>query len=175
MTFKLLHRGKLRNRAATEPASAPRRNISNGPAASLRVGVGSIYSNISDPRTEAVLLEFGVFKLNHVLTNGRTLIKDMRLRPSEGVNATLSMQVAWNTVRAPLLTMGNLWANVSRELALFVAQAKLQEQRLHSALDKLVLKSDDHVSKGGSTQPCPCIPASLCKPLSPQPPKTMLV
>ena len=100
-------------------------------------GVRSIYTNLSDPRAEAMLLEFGVFKLSYMLTNGRTLIEDMRLRPSEGVNATLRMQAAWNKLRAPLATMGNLWTSVSRELELFVTQAQLQEQRLHSALAKL--------------------------------------
>ena len=65
-------------------------------------GVRSIYSNATDSRTEAVLLEFGVFKLDHTLTNGRTLLEHMRLRPKEGLNATLRMRAAWRGVRAAL-------------------------------------------------------------------------
>ena len=86
-------------------------------------GVRSIYSNVTDSRTEAVLLEFGVFKLDHTLTNGRTLLEDMRLRPREGVNATLRMQAAWQGVRAALsvVAMGSFWETVDRELILFVS------------------------------------------------------
>ena len=87
-----------------------------------------------------------MYKLSHTLSNGRTLIEDMRLRPQEGVNATLRMRAAWQGVRAPLsaAAMGSVWDSVDRELALFVSQARVQEQRLQVALRKLApLKSDD--------------------------------
>ena len=45
----------------------------------------SSYSNYSDPRTETILLEWGLFEYNYTLLNGRTILEDMAKRPVDGL------------------------------------------------------------------------------------------
>ena len=74
-------------------------------------GLRAVYSNHSDPRSERSLLEWGVFPLNYTLTNGRTLIEDMALRPSEGLRTAISMRTmpwakSWALVKTSMTNEG---------------------------------------------------------------------
>merc|ERR1712224_538045 len=104
-------------------------------------GVQKIYRNYTDPRSEAVLLEWDTFPLTYRLTNGRTLIEDMMAHPIEGLNATLEMQKAWKEpameAAIKVAAKGNYWDVVAQELDLFVYQARVLNQRLQEAFKKL--------------------------------------
>ena len=99
-------------------------------------GLRAVYTNHSDPRSERSLLEWGVFPLNYTLTNGRTLIEDMALRPSEGLRTAISMRDKWLQVEAAVRAAvgGAYYETTLRELEEFVVVATEMVEHLHAAL-----------------------------------------
>lgn len=122
-------------------------------------GLHKIYSNYTDPRSEESLLEWGTFPLSYRLTNGRTIIEDMMMRPIEGLNATLQMQEAWNRedMKAAVTASakGNYWEAVSEDLALFADLARIQNEYLQYALKKLSGKPSPTPSPRPPAPPSP--------------------
>ena len=102
-------------------------------------GLRKIYSNFSDPRSEKSLLEWGVFPLNHTLMNGRTLIEDMRLRPSEGLKTAIAMRDDWSHAEMAVRSAvgDRFWETVEGELQEFVVIAGEMVAHLKKALDML--------------------------------------
>jgi alpha-glucuronidase len=99
-------------------------------------GVRAIYSNHSDPRSEKSLLEWGVFPLTYRLQNGRTLIEDMALRPSEGLATAISMRDSWRTAEAAVrAAVGDAYYEATdAELQEFVVIATEMVGHLRTAL-----------------------------------------
>ena len=95
----------------------------------------AIYSNASHPLTQVGLLEFGNYKPSHQLTNGLTLLEDMKQRPVQGVNITVEMSRRWQAVRGAV--DDRYWTLTNTEIELFIRQAQLQNERLQTALGKL--------------------------------------
>eukprot|EP01043_Picozoa_sp_COSAG02_P022672 COSAG02_NODE_1185_length_14007_cov_52.908398_7_plen_982_part_00 len=104
-------------------------------------GVQEIYSNYTDSRTEAVLLEWGLFEYNYTLTNGRTILEDMMQRPVEGATGAQRLLSDWtapNTAAAVKQAVGKeFYDTVTTELEGFVQLAQTQVHSVHSKLAKL--------------------------------------
>jgi len=100
------------------------------------VGLRQVYSNYTDPRSEKSLLEFGVFPLNFTLTNGRSLIEDMRARPSEGLATAIAMRNEWagreSDIRAAV--GDRFFETTAQELEEFVVIANEMVAHLKQAL-----------------------------------------
>ena len=114
-------------------------SIASEALAEYSVGVAAIYRNASDPRCEKSLLDFGQFKWDHALTNGRTLIEDAALRPSEGLAQAGEMAATWRTLRTALVpAVGEAFWNVTQtQLDAFVVQAQAQLNSTRSKLAKI--------------------------------------
>lgn len=99
-------------------------------------GLRKVYSNFSDPRSEKSLLEWGVFPLNHTLTNGRTLIEDMRMRPSSGLATAVAMRDEWSQAEAAVRSAvgDQFYETTARELEEFVVIAGEMVEHLKAAL-----------------------------------------
>ena len=104
-------------------------------------GVQKIYSNYSDPRTEAILLEWGLFEYNYTLMNGRTIMEDMAKRPVDGLTTVQQLVSSWNsdeTSAAVKAAVGKVYySTVASQLEVFATLAQTQVKSLHSKLAKL--------------------------------------
>ena len=137
-------------------------------------GVQAIYSNYSDPRTEAVLLEWGLFEYNYTLTNGRTILEDMAKRPVDGLNTAQALLSSWKgdaTSTAVKAAVGEVFhSTVASQLQAFVTLAQAQVKSLHGKLAKLHpkemaqlrLKADDDGGSGGAVSHDPLGAAAVC-------------
>ena len=126
-------------------------------------GLRAVYSNYSDPRSEKSLLEWGVFPLNWTLTNGRTLLDDMRERPSNGLRTAIKMRDLWRGLQAAVqAAVGErFWTTTAAELEEFVIIAREMVAHLHAALALLqpptgadgTIKSDDTLAVENERKP----------------------
>ena len=113
-----------------------------------------IYKNHTDPRTEAVLLEFGTFQPSYKLTNGKTLAEDMVARPKQGAQDAAALVTSWQAIAAGVKSLngGEEYYNTTlTQLQAFALEATQQSAKIARAVGKITkvfdggspMKNDD--------------------------------
>ena len=135
-------------------------SIAGEALAEYSAGVAAVYRNLSDPRCEKCLLDFAQLRWDHRLANGRTLIEDAALRPSDGLAQAQRMAATWRGLRAAVApAVGDAFWNVTQaQLDEFVAQAQAQLNSTRGRLAKIAK--------------IPPLPAAPTPPPPPPPPPT---
>ena len=103
--------------------------------------VQQIYRNKTDPRTEAVLLEFGTLSPHsYTLTNGLTLAEDMVQRPKKGAQGAQALAHGWAALASAVSSMegGPAYYNTTAiSLQAYAQEAAQQATKIAVAVGKM--------------------------------------
>jgi alpha-glucuronidase len=101
--------------------------------------VQNLYHNRTDPRTEAVLLEFGTVPTSYKLTDGTSIEEDMLARPQRGAKAAAALVLQWTGLQSMVTDALGLgyWNYTLNQLLSFAQEASSQVTKIQIAVHKM--------------------------------------